>query len=153
MLKKVDRSAAEICHWIRLIASYLDLRDEIFAEYPQFKQGRHPKASHFEYKEYEEPDSPELLSDDSDEDFKPSKKDQFKWSHVKDYALLSANNEFDEEMGELFERCPPGQGDEFTSVKPWLGAIKKPANAPENPIKKAPKEDLQMEWVYGYRSE
>ena len=56
-------------------------------------------------------------------------------------------------MGELFERVPPGQGDEFSSVKPWLGAIKKPANAPENPSKKAPKEDLVIDWVYGYRSE
>ena len=55
-------------------------------------------------------------------------------------------------MAELFEIVPPGEGDEFAAVKPWLGAIKEPADHPKI-NKKAPKEDLKIDWVYGYRSE
>ena len=55
-------------------------------------------------------------------------------------------------MAEIFERVEPGAGDEFSSVKPWLGAIKEPLNHPA-PVKKAPTETLEIDWVYGYRSE
>ena len=47
---------------------------------------------------------------------------------------------------------PPGEGDEFAAVKPWLGAIKEPKDHPK-PNKKPPKEKFEMDWVYGYRSE
>jgi microtubule-associated protein-like 6 len=46
----------------------------------------------------------------------------------------------------------PGEGDEFAAVKPWLGAIKEPKSHPK-PNKKAPTEDLKIDWVYGYRNE
>lgn len=52
----------------------------------------------------------------------------------------------------MFHRVLPGEGDEFSAVKPWLGAIKEPKNHPK-PNKKAPVDDLEIEWVYGYRSE
>jgi microtubule-associated protein-like 6 len=50
---------------------------------------------------------------------------------------------------------PPGEGDEFAAVKPWLGAIKEPKNKPwgKKVNEKAPKEDFEIDWVYGYRSE
>lgn len=61
-------------------------------------------------------------------------------------------NVYDDFMADLFEIVPPGEGDEFMAVKPWLGAIKEPENHPK-PNKKAPKVDLEIDWVYGYRSE
>lgn len=47
---------------------------------------------------------------------------------------------------------PPGEGDEFGAVKPWLGAIKEPESHPK-PNSKPPKDDFEIDWVYGYRSE
>jgi len=47
---------------------------------------------------------------------------------------------------------PPGEGDEFAAVKPWLGAIKEPKPKPKI-NKKAPAEAYAIDWVYGYRSE
>ena len=47
---------------------------------------------------------------------------------------------------------PPGEGDEFAAVKPWLGAIKEPKTHPK-PNKAAPAENLEIDWVFGYRSE
>lgn len=48
-------------------------------------------------------------------------------------------------------------GDEFMAVKPWLGSIKAPTRADgENELSqasslsRAPKTELQLEWVYGY---
>lgn len=55
-------------------------------------------------------------------------------------------------MSALFEKVPPGEGDEFAAVKPWLGAIKEPKDHPK-PNKKAPAVDYKIDWVYGYRSE
>lgn len=55
-------------------------------------------------------------------------------------------------MSALFEKVPPGEGDEFAAVKPWLGAIKEPKDHPK-PNKKAPTVDYAIDWVYGYRSE
>lgn len=69
----------------------------------------------------------------------------------KDYGDDS-DVDFDPEMDLIFERVPPGEGDEFGAVKPWLGAIKEPKPKPNvNPA--APKEELEIDWVYGYRSE
>jgi microtubule-associated protein-like 6 len=59
---------------------------------------------------------------------------------------------YDEVLSALFEKVPPGEGDEFAAVKPWLGAIKEPKNHPKN-NKKAPTETYGIDWVFGYRSE
>ena len=59
---------------------------------------------------------------------------------------------YDEILSAIFEKVPPGEGDEFAAVKPWLGAIKEPKNHPA-PNPKAPDEKLEIEWVWGYRSE
>jgi microtubule-associated protein-like 6 len=47
---------------------------------------------------------------------------------------------------------PPGEGDEFAAVKPWLGAIKEPKSHPKA-NKAKPKEHFNIDWIYGYRSE
>jgi hypothetical protein len=80
-----------------------------------------------------------------------SLKDQAAQLKKKDYGF-AAGLEFDDYMSQFFERVEPGEGDEFAAVKPWLGAIKEPANHPKN-NKKAPDETLEIDWVYGYRSE
>ncbi|TYZ57872.1 hypothetical protein PybrP1_010272 [[Pythium] brassicae (nom. inval.)] len=43
-------------------------------------------------------------------------------------------------------------GDEFLAVKPWLGAIVPPSNAPA-PNPRAPDLSLALDWVYGYQTE
>lgn len=45
----------------------------------------------------------------------------------------------------------PGQGDEFMAVKPWVGAIVAPSNAPV-PNAREPDIRVDLEWVYGYQS-
>ena len=62
------------------------------------------------------------------------------------------NLKYDDILGELFEKVPPGEGDEFAAVKPWLGAIKEPKSHPKA-NKSAPAENLEIDWVWGYRSE
>lgn len=59
---------------------------------------------------------------------------------------------YDDILSALFEKVPPGEGDEFGAVKPWLGAIKEPKPKPKI-NKKAPAEKFVIDWVYGYRSE
>ena len=41
------------------------------------------------------------------------------------------------------------------AVKPWLGAIKEPIPAPKinKQSDNKPKEQYEIDWVYGYRSE
>lgn len=93
-------------------------------------------------------------NDDSSEDDEfgtDSKKDQLKKLKGKDYGA-DETQEYDDIMGALFEKVPPGEGDEFAAVKPWLGAIKEPKPKPKADAK-APKEDYEIDWVYGYRSE
>jgi microtubule-associated protein-like 6 len=41
-------------------------------------------------------------------------------------------------------------GDEAMAVKPYLGAIHAPSDAPAKPDKKKPKEKLILEWIYGF---
>ncbi|GLE07932.1 hypothetical protein PINS_up018761 [Pythium insidiosum] len=45
----------------------------------------------------------------------------------------------------------PG-GDEFMAVKPWLGAIVPPSNAPTSNARE-PDVHLELDWVYGYQTE
>ena len=66
--------------------------------------------------------------------------------------VLEQEQEFDEETADLFPKVMPGEGDEFMAVKPWIGAIKEPENPPKA-VNKKPKEQYEIEWVYGYRSE
>lgn len=51
-----------------------------------------------------------------------------------------------------FELDVGEDGDEFMAVKPWLGAIVEPTEPPRiNPSK--PDDELQLEWVHGYRAQ
>lgn len=95
--------------------------------------------------------SAEESSDEPDEFAESGKEERAK---AKRLAALEDHegNDYDDFMAELFEIVPPGEGDEFTAVKPWLGAIKEPADHPK-PNKSAPKADFKVDWVYGYRSE
>lgn len=43
------------------------------------------------------------------------------------------------------------EGDEFMAVKPWIGAIVAPSNAPA-PNAREPDVRVELEWVYGYQS-
>lgn len=43
-------------------------------------------------------------------------------------------------------------GDEFMAVKPWIGAIVPPSNAP-TPNSREPDLSLELDWVYGYQTE
>lgn len=88
----------------------------------------------------------------SDDEFGgESKKDQLKALKAKQYPG-EENQDYDDIMKTIFEKVPPGEGDEFAAVKPWLGAIKEPKNHPK-PNKKAPVENYAIDWIYGYRSE
>ncbi len=59
---------------------------------------------------------------------------------------------YDQILSSIFHKVPPGEGDEFGAIKPWLGAIKEPTNhPPKNPAK--PNQVHTIEWVYGYRNE
>ena len=90
-------------------------------------------------------------SSEEDEFAAGTKKDAGKAQKQKAYAG-EETQEYDEIMASLIEKVPPGEGDEFAAVKPWLGAIKEPKDHPK-PNKKAPKEDYGIDWVWGYRSE
>jgi microtubule-associated protein-like 6 len=67
--------------------------------------------------------------------------------------------EVDEDIADLALQPPqppePSGGDEFMSVKPWLGAIKAPSTYGSEPDSnlfnpRPPKYELQLEWVHGY---
>ena len=90
-------------------------------------------------------------SDEEDEFAQGNKKDAAKAMKAKQYPG-EEHQEYDEIMSALFEKVPPGEGDEFAAVKPWLGAIKEPKDHPK-PNKKAPTVDYAIDWIYGYRSE
>lgn len=81
-----------------------------------------------------------------------SGKDLVKYMKKKVYDGHDDNVQYDEVLAALFEKVPPGEGDEFAAVKPWLGAIKEPKDHPK-PNTKEPEEQLTIDWVFGYRSE
>ena len=60
--------------------------------------------------------------------------------------------DFDADMGSIFHKVPPGEGDEAGATNPAKGAIKEPVPPPKN-NKKEPKVKYKIDWVYGYRSE
>ena len=99
-----------------------------------------------------------MSDSDSQEDHfgEESVKEQMAKLKAKDYGQGEEEEaKFSPELADLFDKVPPGEGDEFAAVKPWLGAIKPPK--PEPKIKKKdkepPKEKFEIDWVYGYRSE
>jgi hypothetical protein len=69
-------------------------------------------------------------SSEDDEFGTDNKKDQLKALKANNYGG-EENQQYDEIMGALFEKVPPGEGDEFAAVKPWLGAIKEPKPKPK----------------------
>jgi len=90
---------------------------------------------------------------ESDEFAGESKKDQRKDLKKKAYpGDDDAVAEFDAECALLFNKIPPGEGDEAGAVDPAKGAIKEPIPKPAI-NKKEPKEEYEIDWVYGYRSE
>ena len=93
----------------------------------------------------------EVDSEEEDEFGGESKKDQAKGLKSKQYEG-EVHQTYDAILSEIFEIVPPGEGDEFAAVKPWLGAIKEPKVHPK-PNKAEPKEQYAIDWVYGYRSE
>lgn len=63
---------------------------------------------------------------------------------IDDFDIVD-NNEDDD-----FDDDPIG--DEFMAVKPWVGAIVAPSNAP-TPNSREPDLQLELDWVYGYQTE
>lgn len=59
-------------------------------------------------------------------------------------------NDIEEDESEDFDDDPAG--DEFMAVKPWVGAIVAPSNAP-TPNSREPDLRLELDWVYGYQTE
>jgi microtubule-associated protein-like 6 len=53
----------------------------------------------------------------------------------------------------LFDIDPAEKGEEFVSIKPWMGAIKEPSTYYKDPLNqnKEPRVDLSIDYVYGYR--
>ena len=98
-----------------------------------------------------------MSDSDSDDHFgNDNQKEQRKKMKANDYGGDEEEAKFEsKELADLFEKVPPGEGDEFAAVKPWLGAIKPPKNPPKikKKDKEPPKEKFEIEWVYGYRSE
>lgn len=94
----------------------------------------------------------DIESEEEDEFAGPSKKDARKKMKGPEYAGEEADIVYDDILSQIFEKVPPGEGDEFAAVKPWLGAIKEPKSHPK-PNKKPPAENYKIDWVYGYRSE
>jgi hypothetical protein len=90
-------------------------------------------------------------SEDGDINDRNDKKAAHKASKGKVYPG-DVTQEYDEILSALFEKIPPGEGDEFAAVKPWLGAIKEPKNKPKA-NKKEPVDNYGIDWIYGYRSE
>ena len=58
----------------------------------------------------------------------------------------------DAEAVDPFAVDEAGTGDQFTAVKPWIGAIKAPS-APPRDDPAAPKANLRLDWVYGYQAQ
>jgi len=66
-----------------------------------------------------------------------------------DFGIAVKSKEAMEE-DDLFQTEETDAGVEFMAVKPWLGAIVEPSNAPANDSR-LPDYDLKLEWAYGYR--
>ena len=82
------------------------------------------------------------------------KADEARAMKMKTYPGDEVEVEYSEEMAAIFQKVPPGEGDEAGAVKPWLGAIKCPSKMEKKKIStKKPSEDFAMEFCYGYRTE
>lgn len=93
------------------------------------------------------------MSSESDEFAEGSKKDARAAAKKKSYPGDDEEAcDFDADMLQIFHKVPPGEGDEAGCTNPAKGAIKEPEPAPKN-NKKEPKEEYEIDWIYGYRSE
>mgnify|MGYP000886201246 CR=1 FL=1 len=95
------------------------------------------------------------LSSAEENDFADLTKKELSKQNKKKKYDNHVGQQYDDILSQLFERVEPGEGDEFAAVKPWLGAIKEPKGLakPSKISKKAPVEDYEIDWVWGYRSE
>jgi len=87
-----------------------------------------------------------------EDEFQDDKKEAKKAAKRMEGLDPEEHNVYDDDMNGIFEIVPPGEGDEFGAVKPWLGAIKEPESYPK-PNPKPPKDNFKIDWVYGVRSE
>jgi len=96
-----------------------------------------------------------MSDSESDEFGNDSKKDQRKDLKKKAYKGDSDEcAEFDEVCAAIFNKVPPGEGDEAGAVDPAKGAIVPPLPKKEQKNnKKEPDQNYEIDWVYGYRSE
>uniref|UniRef100_K3WHU2 EF-hand domain-containing protein n=1 Tax=Globisporangium ultimum (strain ATCC 200006 / CBS 805.95 / DAOM BR144) TaxID=431595 RepID=K3WHU2_GLOUD len=72
--------------------------------------------------------------------------------HEKFSTLNNQDKNDDDEDDEDNNLMDDPSGDEFMAVKPWVGAIVAPSNAP-TPNSREPDLQLELDWVYGYQTE
>ena len=82
---------------------------------------------------------------------KKSKKDKYERGKREEPVNADGDEATD---GDFFQVEKVEGGDEFLAVKPWLGAIKEPTGWKKAPLNQnqAPKVDLELEYVHGYRA-
>lgn len=70
------------------------------------------------------------------------------------YNNLELENPFidDSIVTKNYKKAEPNGGDQFTSTKPWIGAIREPSNYVESgDVGETPRASLELNYVYGYR--
>ena len=94
--------------------------------------------------------NPQLQSEKVEEIFDEDLDKEMKKSSQKGKSRAMEKPKEEEKHGQFFTIEKPSEGDQMLAIKPWLGALKPPTNAPPVP-KDPPKVDLDLEYVYGYR--
>lgn len=92
---------------------------------------------------------PVIQSDKFEEIYDEDLEKEMKKGSQKGKSRVKDGPKEEEKVG-MFVVEKPNEGDQMLAIKPWLGALKPPSNAPEVNLL-PPKASLDLEYVYGYR--